>query len=289
MENEIKESNKIDKKNKNISNIGLIITIVILFLIVLGIGSYIVYDKFLSNYITKTSTTKKITKDNRDNNTNSNNSDSNNTVGSETNKVEEDNDAYKAYNIGDKVIVKLNDSVESTFYVLKKSSESEEDIVLFAEKNIGESPFNNDFEDGNEYSGSLIEKRLNELTSSWTNVKEKRLITVDEIIATGLTKVEKEDRCAEGTCMIDVTYINKDSFLLYPTKDFDSSKSYESYWTMTKANEADGSGGTNRYVKYIHLNGEISTHIVGYKPERKMGTLSYGIRPLIIISKEYLK
>ena len=89
--------------------------------------------------------------------------------------------------------------------------------------------------------------------------------------------------------MIDVTYINKDSFLLYPTKDFDSSKSYESYWTMTKANEADGSGGTNRYVKYIHLNGEISTHIVGYKPERKMGTLSYGIRPLIIISKEYLK
>lgn len=255
-------------ENKN--NKGLIFLVVILIIMVLGLGGYIIYDKAIANDNTNSSST--------NNNDNSSKEEA----------------SYNSYNIGDKVTVKLNDSTEATFYVLKQSSKTDKEVTLFAEKNIGTGAFNNDYSDGNEYKGSLIESKLNELTSSWANVKEKRLITVDEIKATGLTETKNENRCIEGSCPADYTYVKENTFLLYPGKDFETYHLYEFYWTMTKVDSSDSTGNTNRYVYFVHMSGSIDPHIVGYKPgsdENKDGKFftNFGIRPVIVISKEYVK
>ena len=243
-------------ENKN--NKGLIVLIVVLIIMVLGLGGYIIYDKVISN--------------DKSNSSSTNNND--------TSPKEEV--SYNSYNIGDKVTVKLNDSTEATFYVLKQSSEVEKEVTLFAEKNIGTGAFNNDYSDGNEYKGSLIESKLNELTSSWTNVKAKRLITVDEIKATGLTTKEQCGPSENDLC----DTVKANSWLKYND---------EFYWTMTKA-ESNGNiqYDEGKYIYYVAFSGSITGHIVGYKPGgewNKNGNSfnNFGVRPVIVISKEYVK
>lgn len=193
---------------------------------------------------------------------------------------------YKNYSVGDKVTVKLGKNLEENFYVLKNSNEGEEIITLFAEKNIGNSAFNNDYSEGNEYKGSLIENKLNELTNTWTNVKVKRLITVDEIKATGLIETVVEDRGASFGISnpMKYTYINKNSFLLEPYEN-DTNKMY---WTMTKVSPSDLTDDTNNYVYLVGISGCIEAHIVGYK-DNQNAFKNYGIRPVIEISKDYIK
>ncbi len=250
------------KTEKN-NNKGLIILVVCLIVIILGLIGFIVYDKVISKDDVKNTNTKEV--------------------------------SYKAYNIGDEVTVKLNESEEAKFYVLKKSSEKEETVTLFAEKNIGESQFNNDFSDGNEYKGSLIEKKLNELTKSWKNVKEKRLITVDEIKDTGYTHEVTEYRCIDGDCPAQYTYINPHSFLLYPYEpNLEKFEDQEIYWTMTKSDSKEPWPDPSHYVYYVEYGGSLNLGIVGYKPGGEFNpdgksSQSFGIRPVIVISKEYVK
>lgn len=267
----MEEEKVLETSPKKKSNGGLIVIIVILLLTTLGLGGFIIYDKLIS----PEKETKKEEKENK-----------------ETKE-------YKEYKIGDKVTIKLNDTEEGTFYVLKDSSKSEENVTLFAEKNIGTGAFNNNNDDGNEFKGSTIEKKLNELTASWTNVKEKRLITVEEIKNTGLTETKTESHCLSGNCPQDYTYVKRDTFLIYKkpeaTNENDLSN-YEFYWTMTKA-ESDGNVqyDKGKYVYYVDLLGLIDGHIVGYESgteESKSGGQEYtyfGIRPVIEISKEYIK
>ena len=193
---------------------------------------------------------------------------------------------YKSYNVGDKVTVKLGKNLEENFYVLKNSNEDEEIITLFAEKNIGNSAFNNDYSKGNKYRGSLIENKLNELTNTWTNVKVKRLITVGEIKATGLIETVVEDRGASLGISnpVEYTYINKNSFLLEP----DENDTNKMYWTMTKVSPSDLTDDTNNYVYLVGISGCIEAHIVGYK-DNQNAFKNYGIRPVIEISKDYIK
>ena len=251
-----------ETENKNSK--GLIILVVFLLIIILGLIGFIVYDKVISN--------------NDKNNSNN------------TKEV-----SYKSYNTGDKVTVKLNDSEEATFYVLKQSSEKEETVNLIAEKNIGYTQFNNDYSEGNEFKGSLIESKLNELTASWKNVKEKRLITVDEIKATGLTKEVTEDRCIDGGCPEKYTYINPDTFLLYPGETYDINHYFEMFWTMTKVDSSDShTGNTNHYVYLVDMTGALEIHIVGYEPGGEYdpsgsGAEAFGIKPVIVVSKDYIK
>lgn len=201
----------------------------------------------------------------------------NNNTSNNTNNVNNDT-KYTSYNIGDQVTVKLNDSTEATFYVLKQSSETEEVVTLLADRNIGGGAFNNNFTDGNEYNGSLIQSNLNELTSSWTNVKVKRLITLDEIRGTGLSTTEQ---CGPSESSYPCDKINEESWLRH---------SDEGYWTMTKSeNDSD-----NRYVYFVDMMGDIRAQIVGYEPggdQNPDGTFfqNYGIRPVIEISKNYVK
>ena len=192
---------------------------------------------------------------------------------------------YKSYKVGEVVTVKLNNVTEKEFYILQDSIADESTVTLFAKENIGTSAFNNDYTDGNDYEGSLIQSKLNELTSTWTNVKEKRLIKVEEIVATNLIHKERESRCPEGDCEEVYTYVNQDSFFY---------KENEFYWTMTKVENKETTGDTNRYVYFVDLSGCIETHIVGYKPGGEWnpnGTFfeNFGIRPVIIIDKEYIK
>lgn len=192
---------------------------------------------------------------------------------------------YKEYKVGEKVTAKLNNVLEQEFYVLKNSTKDDSTVLLFATKNIGYSAFNNNFTDGNEFEGSLIQTTLNDLTKNWTNVKEKRLIKVEEIVETGLIHEERESRCHDGNCEAVYTYVNQDSFF-YNENEF--------YWTMTKVNDKETTGDTNRYVYLIDLSGCVETHIVGYTPGGEWNQdgnffKNFGIRPVIEIDKEYIK
>lgn len=192
---------------------------------------------------------------------------------------------YKEYKVGEKVTAKLNNVLEQEFYVLKNSTKDDSTVLLFATKNIGYSAFNNNFTDGNEFEGSLIQTTLNDLTKNWTNVKEKRLIKVEEIVQTGLIHEERESRCHDGNCEAVYTYVNQDSFF-YNENEF--------YWTMTKVNDKETTGDTNRYVYLIDLSGCVETHIVGYTPGGEWNQdgnffQNFGIRPVIEIDKEYIK
>ncbi len=125
------------------------------------------------------------------------------------------------------------------------------------------------------------------MTSTWFNVAEKRLITVDEIEATGLTEKKIEERCIEGDCPEEYTYVKENTFLLYSDNEI--------YWTMTKVNENSAeAGNTNHYVYLINTSGSIDVHIVGYEPggqwnEDGQAFNNYGIRPVITVSKKFLK
>lgn len=189
---------------------------------------------------------------------------------------------YKEYKVGEKVTVKLNNVLEQDFYVLKNSTEDDSTILLFATKNIGYSAYNNNFTDGHEFEGSLIQTKLNDLTNSWTNVKEKRLIKVEEILETELIHEERESRCPEGNCEAVYTYVNEDSFF-YNENEF--------YWTMTHEEDSTNDNG---YVYMVSLGGSIEAHIVGYTPGGEWNQdgnffQNFGIRPVIEIDKEYIK
>ncbi len=267
-----------EKKN----NKGLYVIIAVLCLLVLGLGGYIIYDKSLSN----------IQKDTNTNNKNHNvykekkESKEDDSKKNDSEEKENQKREYTPYEIGDKVTVELNDSNKSTFYVLKQSSKNEEYVTLFAEKEIGTSAFQEDYTDENEFEGSLIQSKLNELTANWTNVKEKRLITAEEIIATGLTSKKQCGPSESNVC----DAIEEDSWLLEKNGNTNNQ-----YWTMSKAVEdAAGSYPNNRYVYIVTLDGYITGYIVGYKPGsewNKKGNFgdNMGIRPVIVIAKEYVK
>ncbi len=243
-----------EKKQKK----GTAIVIILLIVIILGLVGYICYDKKISKIATDNSAEKK----------------------QESKNASINENKYNTYKIGDKVVIKLNDYLEQSFYVLKNSSSEEDNVTLFSEKNIGTSAFNNDYSDGNEFNGSLIQSKLNELTSSWTNVKEKRLVTVDELKQTGLTTKEQ---CGPSNEICET--INGNSWLKHQS---------EMYWTMTKAISSDNTQyDDGKYVYYVDLNGVITGSIVGYSVGsewNKDGNAfkNYGIRPVIEISKKYI-
>lgn len=185
-----------------------------------------------------------------------------------------DEEVYEEYKVGDKVVVNVNDNLKKEFYVLKDSSSDDEMITLFADRNIGYSAFNNDSVDGNNYENSLIKSKLEDITKSWDNVLEKRLITVEEIKDTGLT-TDVPAVMFDGSTVIN-TQVS--GWLI---------NEQELYWTMSKGEL------TEQYV-YVVMNGMLQGHIVGYAPGSQWnldGTFfsNFGIRPVIVISKEYVK
>ena len=243
-----------NKSNKGLI-IGLVIGLVICIVALLGLSSYIVYDKLND----KISTTQTNTKESQ-----------NNVLKSK----EENQKEYKEYTTGAEVKVKLNESTIQSFYVLQNSGSSSSKVTLFSQKNIGTSAFNNNIKDGNDFEGSLIQKILNSLTADWINAKSIRLITVDEIKNTGETYKEQCGPSVEDQC----DAIKNNSWLIY---------GQEMYWTMSKVTDESISNNTNRYVYYVDLNREITPHIVS--EENSSAFTNFGIRPVIEISKDYIE
>ena len=187
---------------------------------------------------------------------------------------------HKAYRIGDIVSVQLNDNLVSDFYVLVSSKEDEEFVTLFADKNINKELYEYSDSQNNEFNGSFIESKLNELTSSWTNVKEKRLITVEEINGTGLIQTLTESRDIDGYYPRKFIYVMEDSFLF----NSDNNGLNEHYWTMSKVDKEEEGLDLNdgrSYVYYVSATGSIDVNNV-------LGNRS-GIRPVIVVSKKYIK
>lgn len=188
---------------------------------------------------------------------------------------------HEVFETGTKVSVQINENESLDFYVLNDPGLYSSKVTLIAEENIGYSAFNNDFTDGNEFTGSLIEQKLQELTLNWTNVSTKRLIEVEELEDSGYTYTQTENRCPTGDCPENYTYVKKDSFL-YNENEF--------YWTMTKVTDPEITNNTNHYVYMVDLDGCIEQHIVGYEPGgqyNQQGTFfdNYGIRPVIEVFK----
>lgn len=142
------------EENKN--NKGLIVLIIILIIMVLGLGGYIVYDKIISNKSTETN--------------------ENNKQPNETNE-EEQQKTYKSYKIGDTVA--LLDS--SQWNVLKDSNEDEEFVTLLSVDNINKE-YKITFTDAPTYVSTTYKSNLlSSLDANNTNIKESRLLTLEDI------------------------------------------------------------------------------------------------------------
>ena len=96
----------------------------------------------------------------------------------------------KIYNFGEIIKVKLNDTLEKEFYVIKDEGET---LKLLSKDSIGKSTYN-DIQEGygcqfygdcqpyNKYEGSIIESKIKELTKDWTNVQSVSLLNIEDLI-----------------------------------------------------------------------------------------------------------
>lgn len=101
---------------------------------------------------------------------------------------------YSSYNKGDKITVNVNDSDKLDFYVIENSGSDSDKVTAIYESTLGDPITYKPGTDG--YEGSSVQKKLNELTNSWSNVISKRLLKADEVIP-GITDVELKKLTAE--------------------------------------------------------------------------------------------
>lgn len=101
---------------------------------------------------------------------------------------------YSSYNKGDKITVNVNDSDKLDFYVIENSGSDTDKVTAVYESTLGDPITYKVGTDG--YEGSSVQKKLNELTNSWSNVISKRLLKADEVIP-GITDVELKKLTAE--------------------------------------------------------------------------------------------
>ena len=94
---------------------------------------------------------------------------------------------YSSYNKGDKITVNVNDNDKLDFYVIENSGSDSDKVTAIYESTLGDPITYKPGTDG--YEGSSVQKKLNELTNSWSNVISKRLLKADEVIP-GITDVE---------------------------------------------------------------------------------------------------
>lgn len=76
---------------------------------------------------------------------------------------------YSTYKIGDEITVKLNDSTQSKFYVVEDSTNIKKSVNAISA----------DYLDDNLYTFSEANQKLNELKTTWSNVKEISLPNTD--------------------------------------------------------------------------------------------------------------
>ncbi len=168
---------------------------------------------------------------------------------------------YQSFSIGQKVQIKLNDTQNIyDFYVIKDSSEFNDKLLLLHVGNLKNSTFNPSTA-SNIFENSAIKNELANATTAWKTPTDIRLITAEEVsfLAEGCPKYKNA-----GQTTLDLTPYAADISWLYST----------TYWTMSPYTDT-----TNNTAWYIQNNGSMKSSVI---------TSSYGIRPVIEVSKNYV-
>lgn len=184
-----------------------------------------------------------------------------NTINADTN--------YSSYNAGDKITVNVNASEKQEFYVIEASDSSSDKVVAVTASVIGEAmEYGPGPDTSNPFEGSAIQTKLNELTSTWTNIISKRMLEINEVVPDA-----------------DLTAFNLISFEepSYLCNIEESTK----YWVSTKSKKIS-SLIIVPYVwrltaKKCYLD---STIVAGYDDDSVPKAY---LRPVITVSKEYVE
>lgn len=169
---------------------------------------------------------------------------------------------YEKFNVGDKVKIQLNGTLQLYFNVIKESSEYNDTLILLLDHNLADSSFNTSTDDGNKYAGSIIESKLKNLTSTWNNADSIRLITAEEIgyLVYACPKYREEDA---GNLNISSA-----KAFVYSTN----------YWTSSEKLYSNSENGKRAW--YVNKNSKILTDATVNS--------SYGIRPVIEVNKAFV-
>lgn len=176
---------------------------------------------------------------------------------------------YNSYNAGDKITVNVNTSEKQEFYVIEASDNSSDKVVAVTASVMGEAmEYGPGPDTSNPFEGSAIQTKLNELTSTWTNIISKRMLEINEVVHDA-----------------DLT--------VFDIKTFESSylcnlENYSEYWVSTKSKNLSSS----IYVPYVYQQSSqscyLSTTIVAGEGLSGDPPKAY-LRPVITVSKEYVE
>lgn len=169
---------------------------------------------------------------------------------------------YEEFNIGDKVTIQINGTLQLTFNVIKDSGEYNSNLTLLLDHNLENSSYNSNVSYGNKFDGSGIFVQLNSLTKNWVNAESVRLITAEEIgyLVYACPKYQDENA---------------------PDMDISSASSWAystSYWTMSPKLDTTADNGKKVWI----VNKDTK------KLTSSMVDASYGIRPVIEVHKRYV-
>lgn len=177
---------------------------------------------------------------------------------------------YSSYNKGDKITVNVNDNDKLDFYVIENSGSDTDKVTAIYESTLGDSVRFEPSADG--YEGSGVQKKLNELTSSWSNVINKRLLTADEVIP-GIELKKSVDEFLK-----EPSYLCSSKAFSYWLSDTvkDEETDYLLTFSITRVPDRNGSGDYS-----CNLFPEASGDSV-------FSTTLAGVRPVITVSKEHV-
>ncbi len=247
-------------ENQNKSK-GLYILIGVLCVLVMILGGYIIYDKVLS----KPAENENIT--------------NNNQTDSTTN-------VNKTFSKNESVEVNVGNNITEKFYVI---SDNGNNLTLITQKILFEAPFYEyngkdcipPQQDGSEdtsgcvleYDKSTLKIKLENYTKNWNNITNIRLLTIDE--------VESNVYSVDNRWGDHYFYsYNFEKFLLL------ENNATGSYWLSSKVTDDKGSV----YVEEIYQNdNDVTNRKFQIRSGSGFVTESNGVRPVITISKEYVK
>lgn len=185
-----------------------------------------------------------------------------NTINADTN--------YSSYNAGDKITVNVNASEKQEFYVIEASDSSSDKVVAVTASVIGEAmEYGPGPDTSNPFEGSAIQTKLNELTSTWTNIISKRMLEINEVVP------------GWNLNIIDTAFFESPSYLCNLE---DSTK----YWVSTESSKLF----STIYIPYVYQitpkSCYLSTTIVAGEGLSGDPPKAY-LRPVITVSKEYVE
>lgn len=177
---------------------------------------------------------------------------------------------YKTYEVGEEVMVMLNDHTEIPFVVIRRSDGYDGTLTCLYNGDYSEESelnasyiYNEENATGNVYEYSDIKEKLEAIAAKWTTPTVIRLITAEEVasIVSSPPKVKAKD-------VANWNLTNPPSWLVS-----------SNYWTMTPANKSNKKDAT-RYVWAIEGRNRRAVAAVI--------TSTYKMRPVIEINKVYV-